>query len=103
MRILRFEDSLCVGKHTGFAKPSLPHINQLLSFPLAKIKGGDARGVVHEPYDAELFTLDGFDFQPSLGALRSIWRIGTLGDDDFPIELRRVIEHFCPSPVSCSE
>ena len=37
--------------------------------------------------------MNGFDFQPSLGALRSIWRIGTFGDNAFPIQLGRMFKH----------
>lgn len=75
------------------AGADLAHIDQLTALALAKVERGDTGRILDEPDNGKLPALRG---QPSFGALRAVGRVGLLGDDAFPIKLRRVGEHLLP-------
>jgi len=77
-------------------RADLAQLDKIIPISLAKVQSGDAGRVLDEADDGEFPLLNGFDFQPCLVPVRSVWRVRVLGDDAFPVQLGCVLEHLLP-------
>jgi hypothetical protein len=69
------------GNRAGPTGADLAHVDQFFAFPLPEAQRCNAGGIFHEADDRELALLNGFDFQPGFGSLRTIRRISPFGND----------------------
>ena len=83
-------------RHVWLRAPWNAHVDELIPCPLAKVQGGDPGRVFHETNDGEFSLLNGFDFEPCFVLVGSVGASAFLGDDAFPVQLGRVLEHLLP-------
>ena len=82
--------------------PTLPIYRSFLPSFFSQIKGRDAGRILHEADDRKLSLLDALYLQPAFIAVRTVWRLGILGNDTLNPNLQEAANISLPSVSMCS-